>query len=150
MTSFTVLLSREPESGRYTAVCPSMPGCITEGSDFMDAVSRVTDAMDTWLDVAHGEGLLPTRETPDLIDHAARELQYDRYEEGLTGDVEQMRIERDVAVPETITIQGEQGFLVMPADEDDLTLLTIRAVVRAMGASFEDFVAAVAEDEDEE
>lgn len=149
MTSFTVLLSREPDSGRYTAVCPSMPGCVTEGEDFMDAVNRVTDAMDTWLDVAADEGLLPTRETPDLIDHAARELQYDRYEEGLAGSVEQARIDREVSLPQTIAIHAENSFLVMPADEDDLTLLTIRAVVRAMGASFEDFVAAVAEEDEE-
>lgn len=36
---YTVILDPNPESGAFTVTVPALPGCITEGDTFDDAVS---------------------------------------------------------------------------------------------------------------
>ncbi len=49
-------LQPEPEGG-YTISVPSLPGCISYGTTFEEAMDKVKDAMAGWLDVAREEGL---------------------------------------------------------------------------------------------
>lgn len=49
-------LQSEPEGG-YTVYVPSLPGCISYGSTFEEAMDMIKDAMAGWLDVAREEGI---------------------------------------------------------------------------------------------
>jgi len=49
-------LQPEPEGG-YTISVPSLPGCISYGSTFEEAMEMVKDAMAGWLAVAREEGV---------------------------------------------------------------------------------------------
>lgn len=49
-------LQSEPEGG-YTISVPSLPGCISFGSTFEEAMEMIKDAMTGWLAVAREEGL---------------------------------------------------------------------------------------------
>lgn len=50
-------LQSEPEGG-YTISVPSLPGCISYGKTFEEAIDMIKDAMAGWLVVAKEEGLL--------------------------------------------------------------------------------------------
>ena len=49
-------LQTEPEGG-YTVSVPSLPGCISYGKTFEEAIDMIKDAMEGWLAVAKEEGL---------------------------------------------------------------------------------------------
>lgn len=49
-------LQSEPEGG-YTITVPSLPGCVSYGNTFEDAVEMIKDAMEGWLAVAKEEGV---------------------------------------------------------------------------------------------
>jgi len=49
-------LQPEPEGG-YTISVPSLPGCISYGSTFEEAIEMIKDAMTGWLTVAREEGV---------------------------------------------------------------------------------------------
>lgn len=48
-------LRAEPEGG-YTVIVPALPGCLTYGETFEEAMTMVKDAMSGWLAVAKEEG----------------------------------------------------------------------------------------------
>jgi antitoxin HicB len=60
--TYRVLLNKEPEGG-YTAIVPTLPGCITYGESTEEAIANVREAIELYLEslVAHGE-LIPTEE----------------------------------------------------------------------------------------
>ncbi len=45
----------EPEGG-YTVTVPALPGCLTYGETFEEALAMVDDAIGGWLAVAREEG----------------------------------------------------------------------------------------------
>lgn len=49
-------LHPEPEGG-YTISVPSLPGCISYGDTFENALEMIKDAMEGWLAVAREEGI---------------------------------------------------------------------------------------------
>ena len=49
-------LQPEPEGG-YTITVSSLPGCISYGKTFEEAINMIKDAMAGWLAVAKEEGL---------------------------------------------------------------------------------------------
>jgi len=49
-------LQPEPEGG-YTISVPSLPGCISYGKTFEEAIEMIKDAMEGWLAVAREEGV---------------------------------------------------------------------------------------------
>lgn len=55
--------TKEPEGG-YTVTVPSLPGCISYGKSFEEAMKMIKDAMQGYLEVAKEEGLL----VPDEIE----------------------------------------------------------------------------------
>ncbi len=60
----TVLdFTKEPEGG-YTVSVPSLPGCVSYGKSFEEAIVMIEDAMQGYLAVAKEEGLF----VPDKIE----------------------------------------------------------------------------------
>jgi antitoxin HicB len=49
-------LQDEPEGG-YTISVPSLPGCISYGKTFEEAMDMIKDAMTGWLEVAREQGV---------------------------------------------------------------------------------------------
>lgn len=49
--------TKEPEGG-YTVTVPSLPGCVSYGKTFEEAIEMIKDAMQGYLKVAKQEGLL--------------------------------------------------------------------------------------------
>jgi predicted RNase H-like HicB family nuclease len=49
-------LQSEPEGG-YTITVPSLPGCISFGKTFEEAIEMIKDAIKGWLAVAEEEGV---------------------------------------------------------------------------------------------
>jgi predicted RNase H-like HicB family nuclease len=45
---FTVLLE-ECEEGGYTVTCPTLPGCISEGDTYEEALENIKDAIGLYL-----------------------------------------------------------------------------------------------------
>ncbi len=60
--NYRVLLRKEPEGG-YTVTVPTLPGCITFGSDITEAITMAREAIELYIEslVAHGEEI-PTEE----------------------------------------------------------------------------------------
>lgn len=54
--TYRVLLNREPEGG-YTAIVPTLPGCITYGETVDEAISMAREAIVLYVEslVAHNE-----------------------------------------------------------------------------------------------
>lgn len=53
---YRVILRPEPEGG-YTALVPSLPGCITYGADVDDAIAMAREAIELYVEslIAHGD-----------------------------------------------------------------------------------------------
>ena len=49
--TFTIRFERAEEGG-YVVTVPELPGCVTEGDTFAEALEMVRDAMEGWLYVA--------------------------------------------------------------------------------------------------
>ncbi len=48
MMRYTVLLE-ECEEGGYTITCPALPGCISEGDTYQEALENIKDAIQLYL-----------------------------------------------------------------------------------------------------
>lgn len=53
--------TKEPVGG-YTVAVPSLPGCVSYGKNFEEAIKMIKDAMQGYLAVAKEEGLLIPQE----------------------------------------------------------------------------------------
>lgn len=63
---YTVIF--EPaEEGGYVVTVPALPGCISEGDTFEEAVRMIKDAMKGYLAVTRKEGLEIPKETEDVV-----------------------------------------------------------------------------------
>jgi antitoxin HicB len=54
--NYRVFLKKEPEGG-YTVLVPSLPGCVTYGSDFEESLEMAKEAIKLYIESlkAHGE-----------------------------------------------------------------------------------------------
>ena len=55
------------EEGGYVVSVPALPGCITEGDTFEEAVEMIKDAMEGYLFVMKKEGQEIPEETEDVV-----------------------------------------------------------------------------------
>lgn len=63
---YTVIF--EPaEEGGYVVSVPALPGCVTEGNTFEEAVYMIKDAMKGYLHVMKKEGLEIPEEIEDIV-----------------------------------------------------------------------------------
>lgn len=46
---YTAIITPEEDNSGYFARVPDLPGCITTGKDFTDAIEQITDAASIWL-----------------------------------------------------------------------------------------------------
>ena len=60
---FIITLNRD-EDGVWIAECPSIPGCVSQGDSFEDALTNIRDALAVWLEEA--------ADHPDFIAHINR------------------------------------------------------------------------------
>ncbi len=42
---YTIVLEPDPEEGGYTVTVPALPGCVTEGDTFAEAIEMARDAI---------------------------------------------------------------------------------------------------------
>jgi predicted RNase H-like HicB family nuclease len=47
---FTVILTPDPEDGGYTAECPAIPGCISEGDTVEESLNNIKEAIEGCLE----------------------------------------------------------------------------------------------------
>ena len=52
-----VLQFQEEPEGGYTISVPELPGCVSYGTTFEEAIEMIKDAMEGWLAVAREEGI---------------------------------------------------------------------------------------------
>jgi predicted RNase H-like HicB family nuclease len=61
-----VLVYREPTGG-YSVVCPSLPGCHSQGETVEEALANVTEAITLYLEVLEEDGLPIPEATEPLV-----------------------------------------------------------------------------------
>jgi antitoxin HicB len=66
--TYRVLLNKEPEGG-YTVNVPSLPGCITYGETFEEAMAMAKEAMELYIEslVSHNE---PVPDETNTLEYA--------------------------------------------------------------------------------
>lgn len=65
MRRYTILLIPDPEEGGFTVTVPALPGCITEGDTFEEALDNARDAIRLYLEDLAAEGEpIPEEATP--------------------------------------------------------------------------------------
>ena len=47
---FTVILTPDEEDGGYTAECPAIPGCVSEGDTVEESLSNIREAIEACLE----------------------------------------------------------------------------------------------------
>lgn len=53
---YTVIIERGRESG-YVAVCPALPGCVSQGRTKREALKNIREAMETHVEALLEDGL---------------------------------------------------------------------------------------------
>ncbi len=53
---FSVVLTPDPDDGGYVVTVPGLPGCVTEGDTFEEAVSNARDAIALYLQYMKDKG----------------------------------------------------------------------------------------------
>ena len=94
---FTVILAPEADGG-YSAVCPAIPGCVTQGDELATALTNVREAILLCLEVLRADGSSPLVETPELIALEIRECLEDRATAGLPLTIETQEVDVEVEV----------------------------------------------------
>ncbi|MGH9682768.1 MAG: type II toxin-antitoxin system HicB family antitoxin [Candidatus Acidiferrales bacterium] len=64
---FKVLLERDEEYGGYTVVCPSLPGCYSQGYTVEEALANIREAIELVLEDMHENGETVPNPTNVLI-----------------------------------------------------------------------------------
>ena len=95
----TVVLAPEGD-GRYSVICPAVPGCVSQGDSLEEALTNIREAILLCLEVRRADGQPSPTETPEIIALEIRECLEDRAEDGLplTIETREVDLEVDVAV----------------------------------------------------
>ena len=96
---FTVILEPEADGG-YSAICPAIPGCVSQGASLEEALTNIREAIRLCLDVRREDGLSQPVETPEIIAREIQQCLEDRAQEGLplTIETREVDVEAEVAV----------------------------------------------------
>jgi predicted RNase H-like HicB family nuclease len=89
---FTVILAPEAGGG-FSAVCPALPGCISEGDSREDTLANIREAILLCLEVRKEQGQPNPVETPEVIAEEIRACLKDRAAEGLPLTIETQVVE---------------------------------------------------------
>jgi predicted RNase H-like HicB family nuclease len=66
---YTIILYPDPEQGGYTVTVPALPGCVTEGETFEEAIAMAKEAIQLYVEslLADGEPVPVEHERPQAI-----------------------------------------------------------------------------------
>lgn len=67
-TFFYKVIFEPAEEGGYTAYCPSLPGCISEGDTYDEALRNIREAIDLYLETLKGMGKSIPREKSHVVE----------------------------------------------------------------------------------
>jgi len=65
MVTYKVILDRNEDEGYYTATVPALPGCVTQGRTREEALARVKEAIQGYLESLQKDGV-PTPKDVEL------------------------------------------------------------------------------------
>lgn len=94
---FTVVLAPEPNGG-FSVICPSLPGCVSQGESLRDALDKIREAIQLCLEVRKDEGVPVPVETADLVASEIRACLKERAQEGLPLTIETHVVEVEAGV----------------------------------------------------
>ena len=94
---FTVVLAPEAAGG-YSVICPTIPGCVSQGNSLEEALANIREAILLCLEVRKDEGLALPVETPDVVAEEIRVCLRDRAEEGLPLTIETREVEAEAEI----------------------------------------------------
>lgn len=102
------------KNGKIYARIPDLNGCITTGSDLVDAIEQMEDTMSAWLCVAEDEHLPIPPSTPQYaIQHGANEnislIKADTYKYRTLTDTKVVR--KNVSIPAWLASAAENAHL---------------------------------------
>lgn len=64
--NYTAVFEPDPKSGGYTVIVPTLPGCISEGDNFEEALANIKEAAELYLeDLKKSE--IPSESRPVVV-----------------------------------------------------------------------------------
>lgn len=64
--NYTAVFEPDPKSGGYSAIVPALPGCISEGDNFEEALANIKEAAELYLeDLKRSE--IPNESRPIVV-----------------------------------------------------------------------------------
>lgn len=63
---YTVIFEPDDQGG-YVVSVPALPGCVTQGESFEEAISNIKDAMKGYIEVLKEEGQAIPQEKSDIV-----------------------------------------------------------------------------------
>jgi predicted RNase H-like HicB family nuclease len=96
---FTIVVQPEADDG-YSVVCPSIPGCVSQGDTLDEALANIREAILLCLEVRSEQRQPAPAETPEIVAEEIRACLKDRADEGLplTIETREIEVEAEVAV----------------------------------------------------
>lgn len=67
--TYTIILTPDPEEGGFTVTVPALPGCVTEGDTWDEAIAMARDAIAGYIASLekHGEPIPEETAHPQLV-----------------------------------------------------------------------------------
>lgn len=53
---YSMVIEWSDEDGAYIVTVPELPGCMTHGATYAEAVKQGQDAIESWIDAARADG----------------------------------------------------------------------------------------------
>jgi predicted RNase H-like HicB family nuclease len=67
LSRFSVVMEKDVSDGGYTVTVPGLPGCVTEGDTFEDAIVNAREAIRGYFEALTKEGLPIPHDSPRLV-----------------------------------------------------------------------------------
>ena len=98
MRRYTVVLSPDPERGGFSVSCPAAPGALSQGETRDEALAKITESVELWLEATLEQGRDALLETAELVANELEDILNDREELGWDRTVETATIAVSVPV----------------------------------------------------
>lgn len=72
---YTVMLIEDPHEGGYTVTVPALPGCITEGDTFEEAMANAREAIEVHLEALAASGETAPDDARPLVERVTVSLE---------------------------------------------------------------------------
>jgi predicted RNase H-like HicB family nuclease len=54
---YSLVIEWDPDDRIYVVTVPELPGCLTHGASYEEAIAQARDAIESWLDAARDAGV---------------------------------------------------------------------------------------------